>query len=161
MRLMRAGVAVVMVLFAGACSGGEPTPAGDGSGPRALKAPKSLCASLGDEDFRAAFGETVRETEGQNISCTWTLSDGRMVIALALEYPVTAREYFDNTRNPDGEPVAGLGEEAVWTPLSGRLYVLVPGLVLDFRVTKPQSEDGDPEKKDAARTLVARLIAKL
>jgi hypothetical protein len=92
-----------------------PTPTAEGDGPADEASPTvsiDWCDLVTAEEADAALGEFVSGIPGGNLNCQWQTDSG---IYLRIE-PGSRRDFSAGAelQGVGGEPVAGIGEEAVW-----------------------------------------------
>ena len=99
-----------------------------GSTPPAAAGPAAdPCRLVTRAEAAAALGRPVARVQPRQgflvRSCLFTGTGGRQVVVQLHHGPAASREQFRMGRRPDDQPVAGVGDEAWFTPDSGLLDV--------------------------------------
>lgn len=102
---------------------------------------------------------------GQTVTCTWDVEDAQLTSALSARLATGPKQEARYTkarrRSHDRIAVSGLGQQAFWTPTSGRLLVLVDANTLVTIVHQDPTSSGGPGYRAASEAIAALVIARL
>jgi hypothetical protein len=155
------GVSATATQDAGDDGGDEETDAPDDTGNASGEA-IDACALLTDDEVFAVVGETAPgdlTIDEDTSACFWTRVDPETRVTTEVELIVIAG-IFDSDFMIDGEPVEGLGNEAVWSEGAGIVDALVDNYSVQVFYTPVMGEDNE-DYKNTTIGLMEKVLDRL